>query len=516
MPVAGNFVQNLTQGDVLQRMNRSSRFHLLPLFQKACHVFHRISSFSFLLCASIVLLISSLSHATSQPNIIYIMADDLGYGELGCFGQKQIRTPHIDSIASNGIKLTNYYTSAPVCAPARCSLMTGRHGGHALVRDNFEVKTPEKPFGGQYPLPADLVTIAEICKAKGYATGAFGKWGLGGQGTTGDPLNQGFDRFFGYNCQRHAHNYYPRFLVDDHKELPLEGNDRTATGEQYAPQLIADEMLKFIRQHQEEPFFVYYPTVIPHLALQVPQEYVDSYSFEETPYNGRAYLPHARPKAAYAGMITFMDDQVGRMLALLDELQLTENTLIIFTSDNGPTHLKPQVDVDFFNSAGGLRGLKGRMYEGGIRVPFVAQWPGKIPAGTESDYACVSYDAMATIAEVIDQPIQTQHDGISYLPTLLGKPDKQQQHKALIWDFAGYGGQMAIRQGDWKLMKVNQRRKNPGKWELYNLKDDPAESTNLATKHPEKVNELSELLFSERTDPGIEKFRFGQYSQTAN
>ena len=256
-----------------------------------------------LACASLLSAFSFASAAIAQtdqrPNIILIMADDLGYGELGSYGQTKIRTPHLDQLAGQGMRFTQHYTSAPVCAPARCSLMTGKHGGHAIVRDNLEVGAWDT-FRGQLPLPDKASTIAEVLKSKGYATGAFGKWGLGEVGSSGDPLKQGFDRFFGYNCQRHAHNYYPRYLVDDDGRRELPGNDRKPTGKQYAPQVIADELLKFIRKNQKQSFFVYYPSVIPHLALQAPAADIEAYAgqWEETPYRGKSYLPHNKPRAA--------------------------------------------------------------------------------------------------------------------------------------------------------------------------------------------------------------------------
>ena len=268
---------------------------------------------------------STLWAADRPPNIIFIMADDLGYAELGCYGQKKISTPYIDRLAAEGMRFTQHYTSAPVCAPARCSLMTGKHGGHAIVRNNFELHPAQYPFddsfGGQYPLPADTVTIASLLKQSGYATGAFGKWGLGAVGTSGDPLKQGFDRFFGFNCQRHAHNLYPRYLVDDDKQRILEGNTRGLTGKRYGPQEVANEMLKFVRQNKDRLFFVYYPSVLPHLALQAPEEDIAQYNVQwpETPYTGRSYLAHRTPRACYPAMVSFLDKQVGRLMELLKE-----------------------------------------------------------------------------------------------------------------------------------------------------------------------------------------------------
>jgi arylsulfatase len=461
--------------------------------------------------------VSSMSPAADrQPNIIYIMADDLGYNELGCYGQKKIETPNIDRLATQGMRFTQHYTSAPVCAPARCSLMTGRHGGHALVRNNMEFRPDDylfdDTFGGQYPLPKGTVTLGSMLKEAGYACGAFGKWGLGGVGTSGDPLKQGFDRFFGFNCQRHAHNLFPRYLVDNNKQRFLKGNTRGLTGKTYGPQEVADEMLAYIRRNKDKPFFVYYPTVIPHLALQAPEKDIAHYRgrWPETPYKGRSYLPHPTPKACYAAMITFMDTQVGRMMKLLDELGLAENTVIMFTSDNGATHLNPQVDVDFFDSVGPLRGLKGRVYEGGIREPLIVRWPGRVKPGSVSHHISAHYDAMATLADIADirQPVS---DGISYVPTLLGKPDKQKQHAYLFWDFAGYGGQLAVRMGKWKGLKQGLVRKPNAPLELYDLDADIGEKTDVAAKYPDVAAKIEQIMLDAREKPTIGKFRFGKY-----
>jgi len=349
-----------------------------------------------------------------------------------------------------------------------------------------------------------------VLRARGYATGAFGKWGLGEVGSEGDPLKQGFDRFFGYNCQRHAHNLFPRYLIDDDGKRVLEGNDRGLSGRQYAPQVIADELLKFIREHKDEPFFAYYPTVIPHLALQVPDAELSAYEGEwtETPYTGgKSYLPHPKPRAAYAAMISFMDRQVGRVMALLKELGLDENT--VESSDNGTTMLKEQVDYEFFDSVGGLRGFKGDVYEGGIRVPLLARWPGKIAPGTVSDHISAHYDALATLADIAGAKIPSEHDGVSYLPTLLSK--EQPAHDFLFWDFAGYGGQIAIREGPWKALKRNLQKHPNAPLRLYNLETDPAETTNVAAQHADVAARLGRLLISERREPEIEKFRFGVY-----
>ena len=448
--------------------------------------------------------------ATAQrpPNVIYVLADDLGYGEVGCYGQEKIRTPHLDRMAAEGMRFTQHYAGAPVCAPSRCVVMTGMHSGHATVRDNMEYK-PE----GQEPLFADDLTVAEVMKARGYATGCFGKWGLGYPGSVGDPLNQGFDRFYGYNCQRHAHNFYPRYLWSDDEKVELEGNDRGLTGAQYSHDLIEREALRFIRDHKDEPFFCYVPFTIPHLALQVPDASLEEYlgRWEEEPYTGRSYLPHPTPKSAYAAMITHMDASVGRLLDLVDELGLTEDTLVIFTSDNGPTHLGPaQVDYEFFESAGGLRGLKGSVYEGGIRVPMIARWPGKVAAGSLSEHVSAFQDVLPTLAELAGADVSAPVDGVSFLPTLTGEGD-QEHHEYLYWDFPGYGGQLAVRQGRWKAVQRGLKKDANAPLELYDLSTDLAESSNLAAEHPEVAAHMAKLLREGRTRPAYERLRFGNY-----
>lgn len=447
-----------------------------------------------------------------KPNIIFIMADDLGYQELGCYGQQKIKTPNIDRMAAEGMRFRQYYTGSAVCAPARCNLMTGMHGGHAYVRNNSEVGSWDS-FRGQLPLPAETITIAGLLKQQGYVTGAFGKWGLGEVGSTGDPLNQGFDRFVGYNCQRHAHNLYPKYLISDREKIILEGNTRGLTGKHYGPQVIADEMLKFIRKNKEKPFFVYYPTVIPHLALQVPEEDLNQYKgkWPETPYKGKSYLPHPTPRACYAAMISFMDRQVGRIMKLLKELNLDDNTVVFFTSDNGTTHVKEQVDYEFFNSVGPLRGLKGSLYEGGIRVPMIVRWPGKIKTGTVSDHHAVHYDALATLADITGVKAPSDTDGISYVPTLLSRPNNQKKHDYLFWDFAGYGGQLAVRMGKWKGIKRDLRKNPDAPLELYDLEKDVSEKNNLAEEYPKVVARIEKIMLEARIRPIIKKFQFGRY-----
>ena len=482
----------------------------LPLLSGTC-LFRAFAFLALWLCSQF----NVVAKEPARPNVVLIMADDLGYAELGCYGQQKIRTPHIDQLAAEGMRFSQFYTGAPVCGPARCTLMTGMHAGHAYVRSNSEVGTWES-FRGQLPLPESTVTLATLFQQAGYATGAFGKWGLGEVGSSGDPLNSGFDRFFGYNCQRHAHNLYPRYLIDNEKHRDLVGNTRSATGEQFAPQVIADEMLKFLRTNKDRPFFLYYPMVLPHLALQAPEEDIAQYRvhrWSETPYEGDRYEHQATPRACYAAMITFADKQVGRLMALLKELDLDENTIVLFTSDNGTTMLKDEVDYEFFESVGPLRGLKGDVLEGGIRVPTIARWPGHIAKNTTTDHVAANYDVLATLTEVAEIRPVPKTDSVSFLPTLLGKSDEQQQHEYLFWDFAGYGGQLAVRMGDWKGVRLDLMKNTDAPFELYNLKNDLGETVNVAAQYPEVAAKIKKIMVEGRTEPVTESFRFGEYRQ---
>jgi arylsulfatase A len=445
--------------------------------------------------------------ARSRPNIIFILADDLGWGDLGSYGQTKIKTPNLDRMAAEGMRFTQFYAGSPVCAPSRCVLMTGKHGGHAFIRNNREWK-PE----GQYPIPADEVTIAELLKAQGYATGAFGKWGLGYPGSDGDPNKQGFDLFFGYNCQREAHNFYPLHLWRNDRKVMLEGNDRGLTGKQYSHDLIEAEALKFISDNRDKPFFAYVPFTIPHLALQVPEDSLAEYAgeWDDTAYDGaRGYLPHPQPRAAYAAMITRMDRSVGRILALVKELGLDDNTLVMFSSDNGGAfgevtrdfEFKPGraggTDYVFFGSTGKFRAFKGSVYEGGIRVPFIARWPGRVKAGTAPALPAVFYDVAPTLCEIAGSPAPKDSDGLSLLPTLTGK-GRQRKHEFLFWDFNGYGGQQAVRLGDWKGVRRNLHQ-GASKIELYNLANDIGEQTDVADQRPEIARRVAAIMEREHT-----------------
>ncbi|MBA63011.1 MAG: N-acetylgalactosamine-6-sulfatase [Planctomycetaceae bacterium] len=452
-----------------------------------------------------------------RPNIILIMADDLGYRELGSYGQKLIKTPYLDQLASEGMRFTRNYSGNAVCAPSRCVLMTGQHPGHAYIRNNSELK-PE----GQGPIPAATITMAEVLGDLGYQTGAFGKWGLGGPGSEGDPIVQGFDRFFGYNCQRHAHSYYPNYLWNNDTRIVLDNNPPVPghaglaegadpadprsydifKGKDYAPDRINEQAVSFIRENKDKPFFLYYPTVIPHVALHVPDDELKPYlelEWKDPPFvrdGGYGYTPHFTPRAAYAAMITRMDRYVGNILQTVEELGLAENTIVIFTSDNGTTHLKKEVDYDFFRSVGELRGLKGSLYEGGIRVPLVVKWPEKVKAGSTSHVVTGLEDWMPTLLELIgaSDSLPESVDGLSIAAELLG--NKQPKRDFLYREFSGYGGQQAVWMGPWKGIRQNMLRKNPEplKIELYNLRKDPSESKDVAEKYPQIVAQIRELM----------------------
>ncbi len=437
-----------------------------------------------------------------KPNIVYILADDLGYAELGCYGQTKIQTPNIDKLAAEGMRFTQHYSGNPVCAPSRCALMTGLHTGHTQVRGNKQVGGKEgwvlgSTIGGQWPIKADTVTVAKILKKAGYTTGAFGKWGLGLVGTTGDPNKQGFDRFYGYICQRQAHTYYPNHLWNDGRIEWIEAN-KDGKEQAYSHDLIAAEALKFIRANRDRPFFLYVPFTIPHVALQVPEDSLAEYrgKWPDPPYKGdKGYFPHPNPRACYAGMVSRMDRDVGRITALLKELGLDENTLVIFTSDNGPT-FNGGSDSAFFESAKPLRGLKGSVYEGGIRVPYIARWPGRIKAAATNNHISAFWDFLPTCCELIGQNTPQDIDGISMLPTLLGRDKQQNKHEYLYWELRG---QQAIRMGKWKALRLKPGRKI----QLYDLENDIAESRDLADEHPEIVTKMAEIFRTGRTESEV-------------
>ena len=479
--------------------------------------------------------VTAAQQQDTKPNIILILADDLGYGELGCYGQTKIKTPHLDKIAAEGIKFSQFYSGQTVCAPSRCSLLTGRHQGHAQIRENsphlqkfvdaelakaipgakplrrgfVALPNNKKEYTGQYPLKAGTVTLGTMLQGQGYKTACVGKWGLGHPFNSGNPNKQGFDFYFGYICQRNAHSFYPEYLYKNDTKVYYPGNTNRAhigpdDKEVYSGDAMEVECLNFIKENKDNPFFLYYANPIPHLNLQVPEKDLALYrskdAFKDDPaYDGkRGYIAHPTPRAAYAGMVTHMDNSIGKIMALLKELNIDDNTLVIFTSDNGPTYLGGY-DREFFNGAGELKGHKGNLYEGGIRVPTVMRWPGKIAPGRVSDHVAAFWDFMPTLAEISNAP-KPDCDGLSFLNELQGKT--QNEHDHLYWEFYGYGGWQVVRKGDWKAIRKDIRKSNMS-IELYNLKNDVSETTDLAAQYPEVVAKMAEIMKQEHLPNGF-------------
>ena len=477
-----------------------------------------------------------------KPNIVYILADDLGFGEVGYQGQKKIHTPNIDALAASGMVFTNHYSGAPVCAPARCILLTGKHGGHAYIRGNDEwrdrgevwdyAKAAADPnLEGQRPLPTGTITLASILQGQGYKTGIVGKWGLGAPLTESIPTKMGFDYFYGYNCQRQAHNLYPPHMWENETKVSLnnpvvvpntkleEGADLNDPAsyskyqqQEYAPTLIHEKALSFIEENKDKPFFLYYASPLPHVPLQAPKSDVDKYESEfgeEAPYDGsQGYFPTRYPHATYAAMISLLDQQIGEVKAKLKELGLEENTLIVVTSDNGPTYTGG-VDFDYFESSApftnGYGRTKGFVYEGGIRIPMLVNWPGKVEAGTKTDHISAFYDVMSTICDLLGIAPPADTDGKSFLPTLLGKD--QEAHEYLFWEYPEYGGQQAVRMGKWKAIRQNILKENNLEIELYDLSTDPQEQNNIAEANPEIVKRMEEIMKNEHSTAELDRFK---------
>jgi len=477
-----------------------------------------------------------------KPNIIFIMADDLGYGDLGSYGQELIETPNLDLLASEGMRFTQHYSGSPVCAPSRCVLLTGKHSGHAYIRGNDEwgdrgevwdylAMIADSTLEGQRPLPAGTTTIGTLLQAEGYRTGMVGKWGLGAPHTEGIPNRQGFDFFCGYNCQRQAHTYYPVHLYLNENRLALD-NDTVAPHaglepgadpydpenysdfslNEYAPDVMFSQMIEFIDDGDDEPFFLYWASPIPHVALQAPARWVDYYveKFgEEEPYVGEAgYFPTRYPHATYAAMISYLDERIGQLIKKLKMEGKYENTLIIFSSDNGPT-FNGGTDSPWFDSGGPFKSERGWakafLHEGGIRVPMIASWPNRIAPGSESDHLSAFWDLLPTVCEAAGASVPEGLDGISYLPELLGN-EEQERHPYLYWEFPSSGGQQAVRMDHWKAIRKNILKGNL-ELELYNLEEDLQELHNLAGEHPDMVQQMKEIMEQEHTSPELERFR---------
>lgn len=464
--------------------------------------------------------VSSLSFAgqneTRQPNIIYILADDLGYGDLGCYGQNIIKTPNIDKLAKEGMLFTQHYAGSTVSAPSRSVLMTGLHTGHTYIRGNLENTKGDE---GQHPLPKNTLTIAKMLKQAGYVTGAFGKWGLGYPGSEGDPNNQGFDEFYGYNCQRIAHNYYPFHLWQNQTKIMLQGNEGTKK-EQYAQDIIHRKALRFIQDNASHPFFAFLPYVLPHAELVNPQDSILNIYKEHIepgkPYVGidrpgrpsfknGAYCSSQEPHADFAAMVSRLDAYVGEIIDELKRQGLEKNTIVMFSSDNGP-HSEGGADPEFFNSSGPFRGIKRDLYEGGIRVPFIVWGPGKVKAESKNDQPSAFWDILPTIADVCQIKSPGITDGISLYPSLYGKSG-QKKHKYLYWEFHEQGGKIAVRYGKWKGIILNYTKNPNENMELYDLSKDIHEDTNVAGQHPAIVKKIHELIKSSRTSSDL--FNFG-------
>lgn len=458
-------------------------------------------SSAFFLSSSFFLLHSCKSREQNlaRPNIIFIMVDDMGYGDLGCYGQEIIQTPHIDRLAEKGMLFTRHYAGNTVCAPSRCALMTGLHMGHAEIRGNGQVEP-----SGQRPISDQSLTVAECLKEAGYATGMIGKWGLGSDFNSGDPLKQGFDFYYGYLDQVLAHNYFPEYLIRNGEKVYLDNEVKyldsthwhkglgsySTEKRTYSHDLFAGEALEFIRENQEGPFFLYLPFTIPH---DNGEERIGER--QEVPDFG-IYADKDWPKEqkGYAAMITRMDKDVGRIMDLLEQLGLAENTVLFFTSDNGPM---PDRDfTEFFDSNGPFRGGKRQLYEGGIRVPMIVAWEGKIEPGSQSDHISAFWDFLPTACDLAGMEAPSEIDGISMLPVLTGL--EQEEHTSLYWEFTEAGGAQALRMGKWKLVRNRVISEAPGTIELYDLEVDPGEQTNVAAQHPEKTQAMIEEMGKSR------------------
>ena len=476
---------------------------------------------------------------SKSPNIIYILADDLGYGDLGVYGQQIIETPHIDALAEGGMKFTQHYAGSAVCAPSRSVLLTGQHPGHTPIRGNDEwkergdtwnyIKMFEDPtLEGQRPMPVSTVTMAQILNKQGYKTGMVGKWGLGAPNTSSIPTQMGFDYFIGYNCQRQAHTLTPLHLWENDKRLLL-SNDTIAphtrlgvdqdvtdyknylpyTRGHYAPAEMHSKAMAFLEENKNEPFFLYYASPLPHLPLQAPEKWINYYRKKigpEVPYAGnKGYFPNQYPRATYAAMISYLDEQVGELIQFLKNNDLMENTLIIFSSDNGPTYDTGGADTEFFESGGQFgskRGEgKGFLREGGIRVPMIAHWQGKIKEQSVSDHISAFWDVLPTLSDLSGAPVLESTDGISLLPVFLDQKRKIKTHEYLYWEIPEYGGQQAVRMGKWKAYRPKIKSESNLEIQLYDLEIDPRETNNIASEFPEIVQKMEQIIKSAHTPP---------------
>lgn len=491
----------------------------------------------------IPLLAAAREPESPQPNIIFLLMDDLGIGEVGFNGQRQIETPNIDALAKSGKIMTQHYSGSPVSAPSRCVLLTGKHTGHSAVRGNDEMAErgdvwshqavfDNPSLEGQRPMPATELTIAHILRKAGYTTACIGKWGLGAPGTQGDPNSSGFDFFYGYNCQRQAHTYYPTHLwrnsereildntvLQPNTKLPSEADPRDPSSyaqfrqREYAPDKMFAATLEFIDKNRKNPFFIWWTTPLPHVSLQAPEELIEYYvkKFgDEAPFTGDGlYFPARYPHATYAAMVTYIDNQVGELVAKLKLDGLYENTVIIFTSDNGPT-FNGGTDSPWFDSARPYKSERGwgkcSLHEGGINVPTFVVWNDRIVAGGSSNHLSGFQDWFATIADIASIRTAPQNDGISMLPTLTGH-GRQSTHEALYWEYPEAGGSIAVREGRYKLL-VQNIRKEPT-YELFDLSSDPREQNNIIAEHPDVAEHLMKIAHKSHTPPTNKSFSMG-------
>lgn len=475
------------------------------------------------------------------PNVIFILADDLGYGDLGCYGQKIIRTPNIDRLATRGIRFVQYYVGAPVSAPSRSTLLTGLHTGHTPIRGNDELTSRgdvwshqamlENPaLEGQYPMPEGTRTLGHLMQENGYVTGMVGKWGLGYPGSSSTPGKMGFDYFYGYLCQRHAHTYYPMYLYENDKRVPLDNAPLLSPvarispdADKYDPKIydaykrrvysgdvMFEAITEFVDEHAAEPFFLMWTTPIPHVSLQAPDRWVEYYHNligEEEPFTGNSYLPCRYPRATYAAMISYLDEQVGMLIEQLKEKGIYDNTIIVFTSDNGAT-FNGGTDSPYFNSNGLFDSKAGwgknSLHEGGVRVPLIISWPAVIDDYRESDLICWGCDFLPTFAELIGAG-RPQCDGISLVNEIFGRP--QQEHGYLYWEYPDGPGQKAVRKGKWKGL-LQRIRKGNTHMQLFNLETDPREQYDLSKLHPEIVKEFESIMQREHVESPNPKFQF--------
>ncbi len=443
--------------------------------------------------AGVAMVTSAAAAPKELPNIIFVLADDMGIGDLGCYGQEQIPTPNIDRLAECGILFTNHYSGSTVSAPSRCALMTGKHTGHGFVRGNKGEQTPLGSF--DLAIPSEEVTVAEVAQEMGYATMCVGKWGLGGPETEGSPVNQGYDYFYGYLSQGAAHRYYPNHLWENETKVELDG-------ETYSHYLMMEKGLAFMEENIDKPIFAYFALTPPHADLDNPDISAFKGKFKETPFvnknkNG-GYKSTDYPRATYAAMVASIDKSVGDIVALLEREGKLENSIIIFSSDNG-VHNVGGHDPEYFNSNLEFRGIKRDLYEGGIRTPFVVSWPARIKAGRTSDHVSTFWDFLPTVCDIVGAKAPAEIDGISYLPTLLGK-GKQSKHTSLYYEFFEQNGKQCIIEGDWKLVRLNVFKPLKTYEELYDLKSDPSEKSNVIESNPKVAERLRELMDSSRTE----------------